>query len=141
MASEERLRVFLDSNVWFSALYTDLKGSYPSVILKLAQTGVFDLYYCTLVALELRHNVLRKIPEKEDALNSMLEHAEKLTDVLLDLEILKKLPEGERIILSTAIYNRMDVFVTGNTRDFGYLLGERIGKTRILTPGDFLTAS
>ena len=141
MASEERLRVFLDSNVWFSSLYTDLKGSYPSVILKLAQAGVFDLYYCTLVALELKHNVRRKIPEKEDALNSLLERSEKLTDVLLDLEILKKLPEGDRIILSTAIYNRMDVFVTGKTRDFGYLLRERIGRTRILTPKDFLTAS
>ena len=137
MASDKRLTVFLDSNVWFSAFYTDLKGSYPSVILKLAQTGVFDLYYCTLVALELRHNVRKKIPEKEDALNNMLEHAEKLTDVLLDLEILKKLPEGDRVILSTAIYNRMGVFVTGNMRDFESLLGKRIGKTWILTPRDF----
>ena len=141
MASDERLTVFLDSNVWFSALYTDFKGSYPSVILKLAQAGVFTLYYSTLVALELKHNVQRKIPEKEGTLNSMLQPAEKLTDVLLDLEILKKLPEGDRVILSTAIYNRMDVFVTGNTRDFGYLLGERIGKTWILTPRDFLTVS
>ena len=137
MASDKRLRVFLDSNVWFSALYTDFKGSYPSVILKLAQAGVFDLYYCTLIALELRHNVRKKIPEKEDALNNMLEHVEKLTDVLLDLEILKKLPEGDHVILSTAVYHRMEVFVTGNTKDFGYLLGERIGKTVILTPEDF----
>ena len=137
MASEERLKVFLDSKLWFSALYTDFKGSYPSVILKLAQSDAFDLYYSTLVALELRHNVQKKIPEEEDALDTMLERARKLTDVLLDLEILKKLPEGDRIILSTAVYNRMGVFVTGNTKDFEYLLGERIGKTWILTPRDF----
>lgn len=137
MASEERLKVFLDSNIWFSALYTNFKGSYPSVILKLSQAGIFDLYYTTLVALELRHNVQKKIPEKESALNTMLERAKKLIDVLLDLEILKRLPEGDRVILSTAIYNRVDAFVTGNTRDFGYLLGERIGKTWILSPRDF----
>jgi len=137
VASEEKLKIFLDSNVWFSALYTDFKGSYPSVILKLSQAGVFDLTYSTLVELELKHNVQKKIPEKEAALDDMLAHARKLTDVLLDLEILKRLPEGDRIILSTAIYNRVDVFVTGNTRDFRYLLGERIGKTWILTPRSF----
>ena len=31
----------------------------------------------------------------------------------------------------------VEVFVTGNTKDFGYLLGKRVGKMRILTPRDF----
>ena len=39
--------------------------------------------------------------------------------------IIKNLPEGDLVILSTAIYHRMEVFVTGNTKDLGYLLGDR----------------
>jgi len=131
------LKVFLDTNVWFSALYSELRGSYPSIILKLSQKGLIELYLSTLVELELRHNVQKKIPDREKELEEVLKGSKKLTDVNLDLEILRRLPESDRVTVSTAIYHRMDYFVTGNTRDFNYLLGKKIGETLILTPRDF----
>ena len=137
MARPKKIKVFLDSNVWFSALYTDLEGSYPSLILKLAQEELFELYFSTLVELELRYNVRKKIPAKEKKIDILLKGAKRLVDVRFDLKLLNKLSEKDQIIISTAIYHKMDVFITGNIRDFSYLLGKKIGKTLILTPKDF----
>jgi len=137
VAHPKKIKVFLDSNVWFSALYTDLKGSYPSLILRLAQEELFELYFSTLVELELRYNVQKKIPAKEKKIDILLKGAKRLVDVRFDLEPLNKLSEKDQIIISTAIYHQMDVFITGNIRDFSYLLGKKIGKTLILTPKDF----
>ena len=137
MAQKRKLRVFLDSNVWFSALYTNLKGSYPSIIIELAKNKVFDLFISSLVELELRHNVKRKIPDKMVLLEHIIRSAKKVEDIVFELDIIKGLPEKDRIILCTAIYHGMDFFITGNTRDFSYLLGSKIGKTLILTPKDF----
>jgi len=137
VARPKKIKVFLDSNVWFSALYTDLKGSYPSLILRLAQEELLELYFSTLVELELRYNVQKKIPAKEKKIDILLKGAKRLADVKFDLKLLNKLSERDQIIISTAIYHKMDVFITGNTRDFSYLLGKKIGKTLILTPKDF----
>jgi hypothetical protein len=57
-----------------------------------------------------------KIPDKIERLNDLLNHVERLNDVLLDLELLRALLEGDKVILSTVIYHRMDIFITGNTR-------------------------
>ena len=137
MARPKKIKVFLDSNVWFSALYTDLEGSYPSLILKLAQEELFELYFSALVELELRYNVQKKIPAKEKKIDILLKGAKRLVDVRFDLKLLNRLSEKDQIIISTAIYHKMDVFITGNIRDFSYLLGKKIGKTLILTPKDF----
>ncbi|MDL1957210.1 MAG: PIN domain-containing protein [Candidatus Desulfofervidus auxilii] len=137
MARPKKIKVFLDSNVWFSALYTDLKGSYPSLILRLAQEELLELYFSTLVELELRYNVQKKIPAKEKKIDILLKGAKRLADVKFDLKLLDKLSERDQIIISTAIYHKMDVFITGNIRDFSYLLGKKIGKTLILTSKDF----
>ena len=137
MAFSRRLRVFPDTNVWFSALYSNLKGSYPSILFKLAQENAIGLFYSTLVELELRHNLQKKMPDKIPEAEDLMRIATKLVDVDIEMRVLEALPEKDHILVATAIYNGIDCFITGNTRDFGSLIGVKIGKTLILTPKDF----
>jgi len=137
VAGQKRLKVFLDSNVFFAALYMDMKGSYPSIILRLAQEHCFDLYFSTLVELEVKHNIAKKLPQKRFQVDSLFKNFKKLEDVSLELSLLKRLSEKDRIIISTAIYHRMNYFVTGNTKDFSYLLGKKIDQTFVLAPKNF----
>ena len=134
---EKEIKVFCDSNIIFSAIYTDLTGSYPSLIIKLAEKGLFQIYFSQLVELEVKYNITEKIPEKIHIAEKIFKKFKKLKDVLLEIEILKNLTEKDRIILSTAIYYRMDFFITGNIKDFSYLLNKKVGKTLIITPADF----
>jgi len=118
---EKEIKVFCDSNIIFSAIYTDLTGSYPSLIIKLAEKGVFQIYFSHLVELEVKYNITKKIPEKVHIAKKIFKKFKKLKDVLLEIEILKNLTEKDRIILSTAIYYRMDFFITGKSGCFSHI--------------------
>ena len=133
----KKIKVFCDSNIFFSAIYTDFKNSYPSLIVKLAENNFFDIYFSNLVELEVKYNIEKKIPQKIDVSNKLFRKFIRVEDVIIELEILNKLPEKDRIILSTAIYYRMDYFITGNVKDFSYLLNKKIGETLVLSPKEF----
>ena len=122
---------------FFSAIYTDFKNSYPSLIIELAENNFFDIYFSNLVELEVKYNIEKKIPQKIDVSNKLFRKFIGVEDVIIELEILNKLPEKDRIILSTAIYYRMDYFITGNVKDFSYLLNKKIGETLVLSPKEF----
>lgn len=131
------MKVFLDSNVLFAAVYSGLKGSYPAIILKLGKENFFDLYISSLVEYEVTHNVQKKASNKLSILRGVLKTINKIPDVDLAIEKIKILPEKDRIILGTAIYYKMDFFITGNTKDFCNFYGTKIQNTYILTPRDF----
>ncbi len=133
----KKIKVFCDSNIFFSAIYTDFKNSYPSLIIELAENNFFDIYFSNLVELEVKYNIEKKIPQKIDVSNKLFRKFIRVEDVIIELEILNKLPEKDRIILSTAIYYRMDYFITGNVKDFSYLLNKKIGETLVLSPKEF----
>ena len=63
-----------------------------------------------------------------------------LGDIVADLKHaeVNKLSQNDRIILSTAVYHKTDVFVTGNEKDFKNLYHKRVLGTLILRPVDFL---
>ena len=63
-----------------------------------------------------------------------------MADVVADLKHpeLHELPINDRIILSTAVYHKADVFVTGNERDFNNFYHKKVLGTLILKPVDFL---
>ena len=90
-----------------------------------------------MVELEVKYNIEKKIPQKIDVSNKLFWKFIRVEDVIIELEILNKLPEKDRIILSTAIYYRMDFFITGNVKDFSYLLNKKIGETLVLSPKEF----
>mgnify|MGYP001272752520 FL=1 len=90
-----------------------------------------------MVELEVKYNIEKKIPQKIDISNKLFRKFIRVEDVIIELEILNKLPEKDRIILSTAIYYRMNFFITGNVKDFSYLLNKKIGETLVLSPKEF----
>ncbi len=134
----EKIKVFVDTNILFSAIYNDFKGSYPSLLIKLGLEKHFELYISNLVEFEIKKNVLKKQPHKEILLNNLLSKINKLEDVLIDIEEIKNLPIADKVLLSTAVYNEIDFFITGNKKDFLFLYRKTIYKTKILTPKDFL---
>ena len=114
----EKLKVFLDSNVVFSAAYSEKEKSSSYIFFELQNLNIIKIYISNLVKFESVHNIKIKKPEKLDFLNELLNKADTIEDVDVYYEFAKTLPENDRIILSSAIYHNVDFFITGNTKDF-----------------------
>ena len=136
----ETLTVFLDSNVLFSVAWTGRNKSRSAILFELQSLGFVRLHISRLVLEETLFNLRGKKPEAIPFVEELLEAVEIVPDLAVagDDFSLRRLPENDRVILSTAVANRMDFFLTGNTRDFRNLYRRRIGRTLILTPREFL---
>jgi predicted nucleic acid-binding protein len=137
---EKKIKIFLDSNVLFSIAYTGKDKSRSYLVYEIQTLGMLKVYLSKLVCEEALFNIRRKKPDAEELLNELIDRSEILVDIAADLKHAeaRKLPENDRIILSTAIYNKMDIFVTGNEKDFKNLYHKRVLSTLILKPVDFL---
>ena len=113
----EKLKVFLDSNVVFSAAYSGKDKSRSYLFFELQNLNIIKIYISNLVKFESVHNMKIKKPEKLDFLNELLSKADIIEDMYVYYEFTKTLPENDRIILSSAIYHNIDFFITGNTKD------------------------
>ena len=134
----EKLKVFLDSNVIFSAAYSGKEKSRSYLFFELQTLNIIKIYISNLVKFESIHNIKIKKPEKLDFLNELLNKADTIEDVDVYYEFAKNLPENDRIILSSAVYHDIDFFITGNTKDFLTFYNKKLKNTLILTPKDFL---
>ncbi len=137
---EKRIKVSLDSNVLFSIAYTGKENSRSFLIYEIQALGILKVYLSNLACEEALSNIRRKKPEAEDLLNELIAGSKVLEDVVTHLStpVLGKLPLNDRIILSTAVYHKMNVFVTGNEKHFKHLYRKKILNTLILKPVDFL---
>jgi predicted nucleic acid-binding protein len=137
---EKKIKIFLDTNVLFSIAYTGKDKSRSYLIYEIQTLGMLKVYLSKLVCEEAFFNIRRKKPHAEELLIELIDRSEVLMDIAADLKHAeaRKLPENDRIILSTAIYNKMDIFVTGNEKDFKNLYHKRVLSTLILKPVDFL---
>ncbi len=134
----EKLKVFLDSNIVFSAAYSGKEKSRSYLFFELQNLNIIKIYISNLVKFESVHNIKIKKPEKLDFLNELLCKVAIIKDVDVYYEFAKTLPENDRIILSSAIYHNIDFFITGNTKDFLTFYNKKLKNTLILTPKDFL---
>lgn len=134
----ETLRVFLDSNVLFSAAYSEKEKSRSYIFFELRDLNIIEIYISNLVKFESVHNIKIKKPEKSGFLNELLSKVNILEDIYIYYDDIKSLPENDRIILSSAVYNDMDFFITGNTKDFLHFYNKKLSNTLILTPKSFL---
>ncbi|MFH1015294.1 MAG: PIN domain-containing protein [Nitrospirota bacterium] len=138
--ARKRLKVFLDSNVIISGLFSD-KGS-PRIVLDLLSldlpllsgaTGEYNI-------VEIERNLLKKMPDVLPVYRRYLK--------ILNLEIvplplskdIKKLSgqiaDKDIPVLASAINNNADFLVTGDKKDFEKLKGKYPFK--ILSPSEFL---
>lgn len=137
---ERQIKVFLDSNVLFSIAYSGKDRSRSYLIYEIQARGILRVYLSHLVCEEAVFNIRRKKPDAEVFLRELIRKSKVLQDIVADLREaeIRRLPENDRIILSTAVYHKADVFVTGNERDFEGLYQKRLFRTLVLRPIDFL---
>jgi predicted nucleic acid-binding protein len=137
---EKKIKVFLDSNILFSIAYSGKAKSRSYLLFELQEKGVFNIYVSPLVCEEATLNIKLKRPEHRDFLDELIGKTRFVENILIyeDHPQIKNLPQNDRIIFSTAVYYRMDFFLTGNDRDFSELYNQKIDRTLILRPADFL---
>jgi len=137
---KRRIKVFLDSNVILSGLFSD-KGA-PRIILDLVCLGLPMLTCATgkYNIVEIERNLMKKMPDALPVYRKYLP--------LLNLEVIP-LPSSEMIrklfgltsnkdipVLASAISGGVDFLVTGDKKDFIKLKGKH--SFRILSPAEFL---
>jgi len=133
----EQIAVFLDSNVLFSIAFSGSK-SRSYLLFELQNRGIVKIYISELVYLETSRNLQLKKQEQMNLLKELLKKVTRIQDIYIAYSEINYLPEADRTILSTAVYNGMDFFLTGNTKDFSKIYRKKIHKTMILEPKEFL---
>ena len=125
-------RVFLDANVLFSAAYREGAG-----LLALWRASAVELLTSGYAAEEARRNL--ETPERRVRLEHLLDEVEivpEVPDVVLPRGV--RLPGKDAPILRAAIASGATHLLTGDLRDFGPLLGRRVGGVLVQTPAEFL---
>ncbi|MBI4991498.1 DUF4935 domain-containing protein [Candidatus Gottesmanbacteria bacterium] len=131
---EKPIRIFIDTNVWFSSFY----GSENcQKLTKAHQEGKINAVISARVLDEIVRNVKKKIPYQYDNLQKFLlgtppeivSNPKTIPPTLINLASVHDLP-----IFVSAMQARTDYFVTGNTKDFSVKKLEKITGIKIITP-------
>ena len=137
MKKTSLIRVMLDTNVLFSAMYK-FNGT-PFDAFAKASGMPYRLVLCDQIVDELRRNINRKFPEKIPAIERFLAITQydlitiSPEDTALDDE--KNIPdETDRPILRAARKANVDIFVTGDN-DF---LESSVTNPKIMTAAQFM---
>jgi hypothetical protein len=138
--SKPKPRVFLDSNVIFSGLYSP--DGAPGVILEHFVKGNVAIVVSQQVLEEVIRTIKEKLPDVLTALRRLLVNTppEVVADPKLrDIELwTKKLYLGDAAILAAAVAAQPDYFITG---DRHFLDNQEIAENaglKIVTPAQFL---
>lgn len=142
MAKKEAVRVFLDSNVILSGLFSD-KGA-PRIILDILGLGLPFLTGMTgrYNLMEIERNLAKKLPA---ALPVYRRYFPKM-----NLEVIP-LPSAEEVnkfsgvtadkdipVLVSAIHGKADFLVTGDKKDFAQLKAKSPYPFKIVNPAEFI---
>lgn len=133
------MRLFLDANVLFTAAHNP-KGK-AALIVELGRAGIWALATSAYAMEEARRNILLKFPSclerlKNDALSL------RIVPEAPDVSCPEGLAEKDRPIFRAALGCRADVLLTGDLKDFGFLMNapEKTSGILIQTVADFLNA-
>lgn len=140
MASENKLRVFLDTNVIFSAFYAPYTS--PGLILENFVAGKFSVIVSQRVLEELTRNLRRKLPRAIPELRALFLSSppeimhnppvEQIEQIGQELEF------GDADVFIAAINAGVDYFITG---DHHFLKNRSVlGKygLKIVSPSEFV---
>lgn len=134
------MRVFLDANVLFTAAHNP-KGK-AALVIELGQSGIWRLATSPYAAEEARRNIARKFPACTEHLDAILENIVLVAD---DQKIPcpAGLAEKDRPIFRAARACRADVLLTGDLRDFGFLMNspDKADGLLIQTVAEFLAGA
>ncbi len=129
-------RVFIDSNVWFSAFYGSANCQ---KLTQSHQKGKIIAVVSTLVVDEIVKNVRKKLPDHFAKLQKFLlasppeivTNPKKIPDPLINLVSIGDLP-----IFVSAVLAKVNYFVTGNIKHFHKEKLEKLTGIKILTPNE-----
>lgn len=125
------MRIFLDANILFTAAHNP--NGKAALVMELGRVGIWQLATSLYAAEEARRNIVRKLPAREAEAQACKAPAslDRLETLLGDLGLVADAPdipcptnlaEKYRPILRAALGCRADVLLTGDLRDFGFLM-------------------
>ena len=122
------MRAFLDANVLFSA--SNAGGNIARLIDVLCVRGT--AVSSDLAVEEARRNITLKRPAWLPAFDHLLHSVEVVPSALFELPA--RVPPKDAPLLCAAIRSRADLFVTGDRRDFGHLMGQQVLGVEVVSP-------
>jgi predicted nucleic acid-binding protein len=134
-----RQRLFLDANVLFTAAHNP-QGK-AALIMELGQAGLWQAVSSAYALEEARRNIARKYPDRLECLQALTQGL-RLAPAALERDCPHGLPEKDCPIYRAALACKADVLLTGDIRDFGFLMNDREKSDGLLiqTVADFLAA-
>jgi predicted nucleic acid-binding protein len=136
------LRIFLDSNVFISGIYSPIGAPYQ--ILRLHSSERLRIVVCQLVIIEVIRNLKAKKPEGLPVLYRLLYNSP--PEIIVnpgeeDITIWKEYLDNEdAIILAAAIGAGVDCFISGDRHFHSAGLKSQNMNLKILTPAEFVAA-
>ena len=129
----QKLRIFLDANVLFSAAKSD--GAVQRLLVLLTEAG-HECWADGYVTEEARRNLVAKAAERVPVLDALLGrlHLAQIHPGPAELSLATVWPEKDRPVLAAAIRLGCEALVTGDRTHFGDLYGKRIGGVTIHSP-------
>lgn len=133
------MRVFLDANVLFTAAHNP--HGKAALVMELGQAGLWQLVSSAYALEEAHRNIARKYPDCLERLQALTQDL-RLAPAALDENCPAGLPEKDCPIYRAALTCKADVLLTGDIRDFGFLMHDREKANGLLiqTVADFLAA-
>lgn len=127
-------RLFLDSNIWFSALWGSINCE---KLIHAHLKGKIKAVVSNQVIEETIRNIQEKRPQSLILLQDLLINnpPEIIRDqIIIKKEIINLIDEKDRPIFGSAILGRVKYFVTGNIKDFSVKKLEKMIGIKIITP-------
>jgi len=135
------MKLFLDANVIFTASYS--ARGLSRGLFRLAAAGKCSLCTSAFAHEEAVRNIHNKAPEKLADLTVLMKQVDILPEPnpkwvtwAAGLPLVRK----DAPVLAAALQGKVDIFVTGDRRDFGHLFGQVLEGVKILTSADALEA-
>lgn len=135
------MRLFLDANIMFTSAYSDQGRSRG--LFRLAEAGKCSLFTSAFAHEEAFRNLHNKAPQKLADLTVLMKQVNILPEPhpkWVSWAIALPLVQKDAPVLAAALQGNVDIFVTGDRRDFGHLFGRVLQGVKVLTPADALEA-
>ena len=135
------MKLFLDANVIFTATYSTQGLSRG--LFRLSVAGKCSLCTSAFAHEEAVRNIRNKAPGKLADLIELMKQVDILPEPhpkWVTWAAVLPLARKDAPVLAAALQGKVDIFVTGDRRDFGHLFGQVLEGVRILTPADALVA-
>jgi len=131
------MRIFLDANVLFTAAHNP--DGKAALVIELGRAGIWRLVVSAYVVEEARRNIALKFPDCMARLDEIVSAAAIAPDVP-GIACPDDLVEKNRPVYRAALGCRASVLLTGDIRDFGFLMNasDKTGGMLIQTVAQFL---